>query len=155
MTDSSRLLVTVAFKTPIPNVVYEITFVNVGDIYLATSPGAGRGTTAEAIVARVDWLQHRGPENAGHRKRVAELRRRDLGRPPVTYPQKWADRFRQYRDELNGDDVKACDRLNDFELRCLVANDDYDEHRGRWSYDPKIERRKAAARVLKAIRPLI
>jgi hypothetical protein len=83
------------------------------------------------------------------------------GRPPGTHQPRWAQKFCEFKTQLNEDGYESPvegenARLSDFELRILVAIWDYETaHLVLWSYDPKAERRAAADRVLKAIKPLI
>jgi hypothetical protein len=83
------------------------------------------------------------------------------GRPVATHPIKWAQKFRELKATLNDAGYESPvegenARLSDFELRVLVAIWDFEEgHLAHWDFDPRVERRKAADRVDKAIKRLI
>jgi len=102
-------------------------------------------------------------------RRLTELEERHIrewaaplrgGRPPAAYHWDWARRLEEFRAEFNGSDYESPvegenARLSDFELRILVAIEDYEAHPERWTgYDPKTNRRAAADRVDKALKRL-
>jgi hypothetical protein len=112
---------------------------------------------AESLIPQVDpdhWFGSLESDKA-------DQPRRRRGRPPGTHQPRWARKFCELKTLLNEDGYESPvegenARLSDYELRILVATWDYEEaHLVPWPYDPKVERRAAADRVLKAIKPLI
>jgi hypothetical protein len=98
----------------------------------------------EALSFLDKWWPKRGPG----RPRRNEERNRE-----------WAKRYHELDLQLNDpDDLNGERPISKEGLAALIAREDYEAHRERWTFDPEanaLTRKRAAEKIKKAIKPLI